>query len=101
MTEPQDSIRDFFGKHIAEFRTARDEMKLKLHLAGMDAKRAWSELEPRLEAFEKEAAEVTEATAHATIEATKEVVQGLVSAIEELRAGLAKSAEGTSSDEKG
>ena len=101
MTEAQDPIRDFFSKHIADFRTARDEMKLKLHLAGMDAKQAWSELEPRLAAFEKEAAQVTEATAQATVDATKEVVSGLVSAIEELRAGLAKTGEDASTDEKG
>ena len=33
-------------------RTA-DEIKLKLHLAGMDAKDAWDELEPKLAEFEQ------------------------------------------------
>ena len=30
-----------------------DEIKVKLHLAGMDAKDAWDEIQPRLEDFEK------------------------------------------------
>jgi ElaB/YqjD/DUF883 family membrane-anchored ribosome-binding protein len=33
-------------------RTA-DEIKLKLHLAGMDAKDAWDDIQPRLADFEK------------------------------------------------
>jgi ElaB/YqjD/DUF883 family membrane-anchored ribosome-binding protein len=33
-------------------RTA-DEIKLKLHLAGMDAKDAWEEVQPRLAEFEQ------------------------------------------------
>jgi len=88
MTTPQDSIRDFFGKHIADFRTTRDEIKLKLHLAEMDAKQAWSELEPRLVAFEREAAEFTETTAKATVDATKETVHTLAAALEQLKSKL-------------
>jgi len=30
-----------------------DEIKVKLHLAGMDAKDAWDEIQPRLEDFEQ------------------------------------------------
>ena len=30
-----------------------DEIKLKLHLAGMDAKDAWDEIQPRLADFER------------------------------------------------
>jgi len=30
-----------------------DEIKVKLHLAGMDAKDAWDEIQPRLDDFEK------------------------------------------------
>ena len=33
-------------------RTA-DEIKLKLHLAGMDAKDAWEEIQPRIADFER------------------------------------------------
>ena len=31
-----------------------DEIKLKLHLAGMDAKDAWEELEPKIAEFEQQ-----------------------------------------------
>ncbi|MGB5811855.1 MAG: hypothetical protein WBG86_15055 [Polyangiales bacterium] len=30
-----------------------DEIKVKLHLAGMDAKDAWEDIQPRLKDFEK------------------------------------------------
>ena len=30
-----------------------DEIKVKLHLAGMDAKDAWDDIQPRLQDFEK------------------------------------------------
>lgn len=35
-----------------DLRRAADEIRLKLHLAGMDAKDAWNEIQPRLEDFE-------------------------------------------------
>ena len=93
MTKPSDAIRDLITTKLADLRTMRDEIKLKAHLAGMDAKQSWSELEPRLEALEREAATFTEATATATVEATKEVVHNLVGAFEELRAKLDRSAK--------
>jgi ElaB/YqjD/DUF883 family membrane-anchored ribosome-binding protein len=36
-----------------DLKTAADEIKLKLHLAGMDAKDAWEEVQPRLADFEQ------------------------------------------------
>ncbi|MBW2507170.1 MAG: hypothetical protein JRE81_00925 [Deltaproteobacteria bacterium] len=36
-----------------DLRRAADEIKLKLHLAGMDAKDAWEEVQPRLADFEQ------------------------------------------------
>ena len=36
-----------------ELKRTADEIKLKLHLAGMDAKDAWDEVQPRLAEFEK------------------------------------------------
>ncbi|MGB5702568.1 MAG: hypothetical protein WBM48_07115 [Polyangiales bacterium] len=36
-----------------DLRKAADEIKLKLHLAGMDAKDAWDEVQPRLADFEQ------------------------------------------------
>jgi ElaB/YqjD/DUF883 family membrane-anchored ribosome-binding protein len=36
-----------------DLKRAADEIKLKLHLAGMDAKDAWEEIQPRLADFER------------------------------------------------
>lgn len=36
-----------------DLRRAADEIKVKLHLAGMDAKDAWNEIQPRIADFEQ------------------------------------------------
>lgn len=36
-----------------DLKQAADEIKLKMHLAGMDAKDAWEEIQPRLADFER------------------------------------------------
>jgi len=36
-----------------DLKRAADEIKLKMHLAGMDAKDAWDEIQPRLADFER------------------------------------------------
>ncbi len=42
-----------------EFRTIRDEVKLKLHLAGMDLKKEWETLEPQFDRALNSAAAVS------------------------------------------
>ena len=37
-----------------DLRRVADEIRVKLHLAGMDAKDAWDELEPKLAEFEQQ-----------------------------------------------
>jgi hypothetical protein len=46
----------------------RDEIRLKIHLAGMDAKDAWAELEPAVLDIERAASEVSESTRRASRE---------------------------------
>ena len=43
-------------------RTLRDEIKVKLHLAGMDAKDQWAKLEPELFKVERAAENATDAS---------------------------------------
>ena len=43
-------------------RTLRDEIKVKLHLAGMDAKDQWAKLEPELFKVERAAEQATESS---------------------------------------
>lgn len=52
-----------FGRNLVVIRhemgRLADEIRLKLHLGGMDAKDAWERLEPRLHDFEQKADAVT------------------------------------------
>jgi hypothetical protein len=54
MATKSHKIREELKRDLDELRGLRDEIVLKVHLAGMDAKSAWEELEPRLEKLEKE-----------------------------------------------
>jgi transposase len=58
-------------KSLGLLRTLRDEVKVKVHLAGMNAKDQWRDLEPRLQAAVEHAAkEVSEASRKAVTDAT-------------------------------
>jgi hypothetical protein len=49
-------------KGVEVLRTLRDEIKVKLHLAGMDAKDQWAKLEPELFKVERAAQQATDAS---------------------------------------
>jgi DNA-directed RNA polymerase alpha subunit len=55
-------IKQEVDKAVAQLRTMRDEIKLQLHLAGMDAQEAWKKLEPSLGELEQKMGQVNEAT---------------------------------------
>lgn len=40
-------------KIVEQVRQMADEFRVKMHLAGMDAKDAWTKLEPKLHEFER------------------------------------------------
>lgn len=64
-------------KMLEQLRTAADEFRVKMHLAGMDAKSAWEKLEPKLHEFERR------------VEGAADTIgDELVSAGEELKADL-------------
>ncbi len=48
-------------------------MRVKLHLASLEAKAEWSKFEPHLADIERAAGEATEASRHAVEEAIKKV----------------------------
>lgn len=53
MAEP---MKDEFDKTLADLRSLRDEIKVKVHLASMDVKDTWSKkLEPRMRELEQRA----------------------------------------------
>lgn len=62
--EADKSVKQDLEDTRDDLKRMADEIKVKLHLAGMDAKDAWDEIQPRLEDFEQrfdaKADEVTE-----------------------------------------
>ncbi len=51
--EAEKTLKQELEDTRSDLRQTADEIKLKLHLAGMDAKDAWNEVQPRLADFEQ------------------------------------------------
>jgi hypothetical protein len=79
MSQTTDELKKDIEKSIAHMQTLRDEVRVKLHLAGMDAKDEWNKLEPHLADVERDveraAAELTEATRQAVADAVKRLTK--------------------------
>jgi hypothetical protein len=58
-------------KSLDLLRTLRDEVRVNLHLAGMDAKAEWAKLEPHLADVEKRAGQLGDAARTAVDDAVK------------------------------
>lgn len=69
----------------SELRQVRDELRLKIRLAGMDARSAWERFEPQLQEIERRCEAATELAAR-TVQAT---VEELKDKLRQLRAELA------------
>jgi hypothetical protein len=55
-----DDIKAELQKGLESLQTMRDEIRVRIHLAGMDAKDAWNKLEPAVYEAERLAEEVSE-----------------------------------------
>ena len=55
-------IKQELAKGVEVLRALRDEIKVKLHLAGMDAKDQWAKLEPELFKVERATEQATDAS---------------------------------------
>jgi uncharacterized coiled-coil DUF342 family protein len=55
MNEGKETLRTRINEGLGELRAMRDEIRIKLHLAGMDAKDAWAKIEPRIDKLEAQA----------------------------------------------
>jgi hypothetical protein len=71
MSQMSEDLKSEMRKSLALLQTWRDEVRLKLHLAGMDAKAEWRKLEPQLTEVERAAEHVTEASRDALDQALK------------------------------
>jgi hypothetical protein len=58
---------------VAELRKLKDEIRVQVHLGGMDAKKAWDELEPKLADADRMAENATEETFKTVVETLRKV----------------------------
>jgi len=64
VTNQPSTVRQDFDKLRADLRQLAETMRLKVHLAGMEAKDAWGALEPKVDAFERKAEAIGAEIAH-------------------------------------
>jgi hypothetical protein len=60
-------------RDLAELERMRDEIRVKVHLAGLEAKSAWKTLEPRLDQLERDVREEGSVVKGASIELAKDL----------------------------
>jgi transposase len=76
MADSKTDLKAELARNLDVLRTLRDEARVKLHLGGLEAKKQWNKLEPRIEdALGKATSEVTEASrtvVDQTVKALKE-----------------------------
>lgn len=74
MNHTTKELKSELEKSAALLRTLGDEVRVQMHLSGMDAKDAWRKLEPRVEsALERAAKEVSDASREAVVDVTAAV----------------------------
>jgi hypothetical protein len=81
-TEPDE------GGSWTELRRMADEVKLKLHLAGMELKERWAAFEPRVQAVQARVEARGEEAVGAVQEQVLHVVDGLRKLLDDLRADI-------------
>ncbi len=76
-TRTSEDIKTELQKTVGLLRTLRDETKVKIHLANMDVKKTWDDLQPKLVEAEESAARAAQQASEATLEAVKSTVARL------------------------
>ena len=80
MKQTTTELKEEIQKSLGLMRTLRDEVRVKLHLAGMDVKDEWNALEPHVAEVERAASELSKAT--------RTAVDGAVKRLSKIRASL-------------
>jgi hypothetical protein len=80
MSDAKAELKKELEKGLTRLQSLRDEVRVRLHLAGMDLKDQWNKLEPHLEDVEKKAEEASDEAKTLLAEAVKK--------LEKLRASL-------------
>jgi hypothetical protein len=66
-------MRDWMYENLGKLKTLRDEIRVDLHLAGMDAKDKWKELEPKFRDAERLVDDVSDVSRRAMEEMVEHV----------------------------
>jgi hypothetical protein len=69
MSQTANELKIEIQKSVALMKTLRDEVRVKLHLAGMEAKDRWNKLESNLVDIERAAQDASDASSRAVAEA--------------------------------
>ena len=73
MSDKTNELKKELEKGLSTLHTLRDEVRVRVHLAGMDLKEQWNKLEPHLDEVEKRAGEISEALRVVVIEVVKKL----------------------------
>ncbi|HSQ66062.1 MAG TPA: hypothetical protein VLM85_22725 [Polyangiaceae bacterium] len=66
-------IQTELQKTLDQLRRLRDEVRVQAHLGGMEAKKAWDELEPKLAEADRLAEKASEESLHAAVDALRKL----------------------------
>jgi hypothetical protein len=80
MSDLTNNVRKTVNETLAEIEQIADEIRVRLHLGGMDAKDAWRKLEPQLDQARQHAQEATDASSNA--------IQKVLDTFKEFKASL-------------
>ncbi len=80
MTHVAKDLQDTLNGTCDEIQWLADEIRVKLHLANMDAKDTWRKLEPQIEQARKHAHEATDSSSQA--------IQDILDAFKKFQASL-------------
>lgn len=75
MSQTTQELSKEMKKSLDHMRTLRDEVRVRLHLAGMDAKDEWQKLEPYLADVERAASDLSESARVALSEAIQRLTK--------------------------
>lgn len=77
MRHTTDKLKDEVRETLDTLTTLRDEIRVQVHLAGMDAKQRWDELEQDVERVQRAAMDASEKSLHALRDTLLEFQQTL------------------------
>jgi len=81
-------VKDELGKLKGELQQLAGEIKVKVHLASMDVKDSWNEIEPRLRQFEQDFEQKVGKAASVTSTELKAAAQDLKARAKKIRDAL-------------